>query len=228
MSSARLTPAQFAAAKALFDSLVDLPPAQQHSALDDASLEPVVRDEVRRLLDHTASGFDGAAIYAAVARMAEGPASGASLGAWKLVEEIGAGGMGKVFRAERNDGHFQQQAAVKLLGGMPSATALRHLTRERQILASLAHPNIARLLDGGSTDTGQPYLVMEYVAGLPILDYCRAPATAAGRVRRGRFRPRATGGSLRPQARQHPGHRERTADAAGFRHLAPADRLRAR
>lgn len=53
MSSARLTPAQFAAAKALFDSLVDLPPAQQHSALDDASLEPVVRDEVRRLLDHT-------------------------------------------------------------------------------------------------------------------------------------------------------------------------------
>lgn len=168
-----LTATQFGAAKALFQSLVELPADQQRQALQAADVEPAVREEVRRLLDHTASGFEAAPLYEALARLGEGPGSGALLGAWKLKEEIGAGGMGKVFRAERHDGHFQQQAAVKLLAGIPSAAALRHLARERQILASLAHPNIARLLDGGSTDRGQPYLVMEYVSGLPILDDCR-------------------------------------------------------
>ncbi len=171
-----LTPEQFAAAKALFQTLVDRPTVHQRAALADDGVDPAVRDEVRRLLDHTASGLDAAPAFAVLSRLADGPASGASLGAWKLTDEIGAGGMGKVFRAERNDDHFQQQAAVKLLGGLPSPAALRHLARERQILASLTHPNIARLLDGGSTDTGQPYLVMEYVEGLPILDYCEQRA----------------------------------------------------
>lgn len=171
--SGTLTPAQFASAKALFQELVEMPAGQQRRALEEASVESAVREEVRRLLDHTASGFEAAPLYEALAQLVEGPGTGATLGAWTLGEQIGAGGMGKVFRAERSDGHFQQFAAVKLLAGMPSAAALRHLARERQILASLAHPNIARLLDGGSTDTGQPYLVMEYVEGLPILEYCR-------------------------------------------------------
>ena len=93
---------------------------------------------------------------------------GATLGVWKLVKEIGQGGMGQVFLAQRADGHFEQTAAVKLLHGLPSAAALAYLARERQILATLTHPNIARLYDGGATPAGQPYLVMEYIEGVSI------------------------------------------------------------
>jgi serine/threonine-protein kinase len=100
-------------------------------------------------------------------------ASGTRLGAWTLERKIGEGGMGTVYAARRSDGHFDQEAAVKLLRGVPSAAALEYLARERQILASLTHPNIARLLDGGATPQGQPYLVMEYLDGVPIDRYCR-------------------------------------------------------
>ena len=81
--------------------------------------------------------------------------------------------MGSVFLAERHDGHFQQRAAVKFLRGLPHSEALALFTRERQLLASLTHPNIARLLDGGATPQGQPYLVMEYVEGCHIDEHCR-------------------------------------------------------
>ncbi|MBL8246126.1 MAG: serine/threonine protein kinase [Rhodanobacteraceae bacterium] len=91
-----------------------------------------------------------------------------------LERKIGEGGMGTVYAARRSDGHFEQAAAVKLLRGLPSAAALEYLARERQILASLTHPNIARLLDGGETPQGQPFLVMEYLDGVPIDQYCRA------------------------------------------------------
>jgi serine/threonine-protein kinase len=95
------------------------------------------------------------------------------LGVWRLAGEIGQGGMGSVFLAERNDGHFHQRAAVKFLRGLPHPEALALFTRERQLLASLTHPNIARLLDGGATPQGQPYLVMEYVEGSHIDEHCR-------------------------------------------------------
>jgi eukaryotic-like serine/threonine-protein kinase len=101
---------------------------------------------------------------------------GDRLGAWRLVRRLAKGGMGAVYLAERADGHFEQRAAIKLIRGVPSADMLVHFTRERQILATLQHPNIARLLDGGATPTGQPYLVMEYVEGEPIDAYCKAHA----------------------------------------------------
>ena len=101
---------------------------------------------------------------------------GDRLGAWRLVRRLAKGGMGAVYLAERADGHFEQRAAIKLIRGVPSAEMLAHFTRERQILATLQHPNIARLLDGGSTPAGQPYLVMEYVEGEPIDAYCKAHA----------------------------------------------------
>jgi serine/threonine-protein kinase len=97
---------------------------------------------------------------------------GDRVGAWRLVRQLAQGGMGAVYLAERADGHFEQRAAIKLIRGMPNAEMLAHFTRERQILATLQHPHIARLLDGGATPGGQPYLVMEYVEGEPIDAYC--------------------------------------------------------
>lgn len=100
--------------------------------------------------------------------------AGDRLGAWRLVRLIGAGGMGNVFLAERADGHFEQQVAIKMIRGFAETVALEHFTRERQILATLHHPSIARLVDGGTTPGGQPYLVLDFVEGMPIDVFCKA------------------------------------------------------
>ena len=92
---------------------------------------------------------------------------------YRILEKIGAGGMGEVYRAARADGHFTKEVAIKLVrGGFDTAFVLERFRNERQILAGLDHPNIARLLDGGTTDDGIPYLVMELVKGVPIDQYC--------------------------------------------------------
>jgi serine/threonine-protein kinase len=94
------------------------------------------------------------------------------LGPWRLIEEIGRGGMAVVYLANRDDGHFDQQAAVKLVKrGLDTDEVLRRFTQERQILASLAHANIARLLDGGVAPDGRPWFAMERVEGEPIDQY---------------------------------------------------------
>ena len=99
--------------------------------------------------------------------------AGSIVGRYRLVDEIGRGGMGTVWLAERADGHFEQRVALKLIKrGMDSEEILARFLRERQILARLAHPNIARLLDGGVSDDGRPYFVMEHVAGVPITRWC--------------------------------------------------------
>ena len=98
---------------------------------------------------------------------------GRRIGAYRLEEEIGRGGMGAVYRAARVDGEFDQTVAVKLIKrGMDTDMILRRFRRERQILASLNHPNIAYFLGGGSTEDGLPYFVMEYIDGLPLYKYC--------------------------------------------------------
>ena len=95
------------------------------------------------------------------------------IGAYRVVRELGRGGMGVVYLGERDDGQFRRRVAVKLLRASPDAEELhRRFRAERQILASLAHPNIAQLLDGGITDGQLPYLVMEYIEGSPITEYC--------------------------------------------------------
>jgi serine/threonine-protein kinase len=94
------------------------------------------------------------------------------IGSYRLIAEIGRGGMGVVYRAERADGAFEHEVAIKLLAMSPGPGALERFQQEQQVLASLNHPNIARLYDGGMTKRGQPYLVMEYVKGDPLLDYC--------------------------------------------------------
>jgi serine/threonine protein kinase len=101
-------------------------------------------------------------------------AAGSRIGPYRLTRLVGRGGMGAVYEAVRDDAQFRQQVAIKLIkGGMDSAFVRERFVRERQILASLDHPHIARLFDGGATEDGRPYFVMEFVNGEPITDYCR-------------------------------------------------------
>ena len=121
---------------------------------------------------HTRIGpsVDGALASVSASELAIGDV----LGPWRLTAELGAGGMGSVFAAERHDGQYRQRVAIKLLRGWSSPDRLERMARERQILASLSHPHIARLLDGGTTPRGDPYLVMDHVDGVPIDAWCRA------------------------------------------------------
>ena len=98
---------------------------------------------------------------------------GQSLGPWRIVDVIGRGGMGVVYRAERADASFKRLAAIKVVRrGAHADDIIERFRRERETLAALDHPNIARVLDGGSTPDGAPYFVMEYVDGVPIDKYC--------------------------------------------------------
>jgi serine/threonine protein kinase/tetratricopeptide (TPR) repeat protein len=100
-------------------------------------------------------------------------AVGQRVGAYRIVREIGRGGMGAVYLAERADREFEQRVAIKLVRrGMDTDEIVRRFRSERQILAHLDHPNIGKLFDGGTTEDGRPYFVMEYVEGRPIDDYC--------------------------------------------------------
>lgn len=101
--------------------------------------------------------------------------AGSEVGRYRIVETVGRGGTGSVYRAERVDGEYEQHVALKVLRrGLDTHDVLTRFRAERQILASLDHPHIARLSDGGSTGDGRPYLVIEYVEGLPIDEFCEA------------------------------------------------------
>lgn len=169
------------AAKDIFDAALEEKAAMRTSFVDEACAgDAVLRAEVLSLLEAHDSGGP-------VDRAMEGIRSlvyipndpedlwGRRIGSYALQNELGRGGMGRVFLARRADGQFDQQVALKLLGtGGPSDAARTRFRAERQILASLNHPNIARLLDGGVSDAGQPYFVMELVQGQPIDAYCQA------------------------------------------------------
>ena len=132
-------------------------------------------DDARRLL--VSPPVAAAAALVANAEAEGDSAPGRRIGAYSVVREIGRGGMSRVFLAERADGEFEQRVAVKLLRpGLDSDIDRARFRAERQIVASLNHPNVARLLDGGITEEGQPYLVLEYVDGEPIDVYCNARA----------------------------------------------------
>jgi serine/threonine-protein kinase len=136
--------------------------------------DPELRREVESLL--AADGGVGRALDEAIARAA-GSAVGdpilPRIGAWEVLREIGRGGMGTVYLARRADRAFEQQVAIKVIrGGVADRAQIDRFRAERQILANLDHPAIARLLDGGATDDGLPYLVMEYLEGEPIDRWC--------------------------------------------------------
>ncbi|MEZ5418017.1 MAG: serine/threonine-protein kinase [Vicinamibacterales bacterium] len=164
------------AVKALFDLVADLPPAEAEARLAASHEPPEVVDEVRSLVAwHRESGEFLETPAARLADLAADPLIGRSLGTWRVVDLIGRGGMGAVYRAERADDAFTRLAAIKVIGpGADAAGVVERFRLERQTLADLDHRNIARLLDGGSTPDGRPYFVMEYVDGEPIDRYCDA------------------------------------------------------
>jgi eukaryotic-like serine/threonine-protein kinase len=135
--------------------------------------DPELRADVERLLAaHARAGdFISTPAIAAAGQWAEDDQSlvGRLVGPYRVVRELGRGGMGAVYLAERADGQYEQRVALKIIKrGMDTEHVLARFRAERQILASLDHPNIARLLDGGSTDQGVPFFVMEYIEGEPI------------------------------------------------------------
>jgi len=168
----------------LFEAAADLPPEEGERYLQEAcGNDDALLEEVRALLyaDHRVhSLLDGLALDAvsladALPSDAEQALEGRRVGPYRLVCRLGAGGMGVVYLAERADGQFEQQVALKLIKrGMDSEQIVGRFQAERQILARLKHPNIARLLDGGVSEEGQPYFAMEYVDGQPIDRYSGA------------------------------------------------------
>ena len=160
---------------AAFDALVDLPSAQRTDRLK--SLAPEIAAEVASLLE--ASSASGVLDSKSPSPHLDAPLSdysslsiGTSIGGFCIDRLIGRGGMGEVYEAHRTDASFSQKVALKLL--RPEAVAhAASFDRERQILASLEHPGIARLIDGGIAPDGRPYMAMEFVNGRPITDWCR-------------------------------------------------------
>ena len=159
--------------------LLELPEAQRTSSLARLHLTAPQRAvELQRLLADAGSDFLEAPAWQYIEPPdAAHAAPPARLGPWRIEDEIGRGGMGTVYRAVRDDGAFAQTVAVKLIRPeLASAQLRRRFESERRILASLDHPNVARLLDAGATAQGAPYLVLEYVAGEPVDRYCDANA----------------------------------------------------
>jgi serine/threonine-protein kinase len=164
--------------EALFERALDLEASRRSAWLANACHgdESLVHEVVALLAAHErAAGLleaDAVRAAAAVAK-ANRVSTRERIGPYRLDGVIAEGGMGVVYRAERSDGQFSRRVAIKLIRSSPDLSELhRRFEVERQILASLDHPNIASLLDGGMTDDGLPYLVMEYVDGSPIDQYC--------------------------------------------------------
>ena len=166
----------------LLDAALDLGPEARATFLDQLDVtRPNLRREVESLLEcePQVDGFLAAPAMALTADFFEDgdgaeERAGQTVGNYRIVREIGRGGMGAVFLAERSDGEFQQQVALKIVRRTFADSDLaRRFRQERQILASLNHPNIARLIDGGVSEDGEPFLAMEYVEGVRIDDYCK-------------------------------------------------------
>ena len=174
-----MNPERWERVKDLLNEAISVDPAQRQSFLDRAcDGDSDLRREVQTLLSsHEQAASSFLSIPAADLRAGLAPAPsriGLRIGAYKLLEEIGRGGMGEVYRAGRADGQYEKEVAIKLVrGGYDIASVLDRFRHERQILASLDHPNIARLLDGGTADDGTPYLVMELIEGVRVDTYCQ-------------------------------------------------------
>lgn len=170
-----MIPERWRRIETLFHRAVELEPAARDALLDvECAGDPTLRAEVERLLASDTAGDDAYSRIEARAFAAPvDPRLGRRLGVYELVERLGAGGMGVVYRARRADGLFEHEVAIKLIRAEnASAWTLRRFEFERRTLAALHHHGIARLLDGGTTDDGCPYLVMELVRGEPIDRYC--------------------------------------------------------
>lgn len=173
-----MTPEEWRRIRPILESALELPSANRAAFLDTACEDSEQRKEVQSLIffheQAHADSLNSLAIPGFVMEEVRFTLpAGKRIGAYEILEEIAQGGMGAVYRAVRADGHYKQQVALKIvradIGAGMTATRFR---KERQILASLDHVNIAKILDGGTTVDGLPYLVMEFIDGLPITEYC--------------------------------------------------------
>ncbi len=156
----------------LYQTALSLPETERAAYLDEACADddPLRTAVITLLLRHTQADE-----FAETLPLSDDLLIGRRVGAYRLEREIGRGGMGAVYLGVRADNEFRKRVAVKLIKrGMDTDFILRRFRRERQILASLDHPHIARLLDGGTTEDGLPYFVMEYIEGQPLYRHCDA------------------------------------------------------
>jgi serine/threonine protein kinase len=175
-----MSPERYHQIRNVFETTLAQPAETRPAFLDQAcENDPDLRHEVERLLAAQAQ-VEGFIEQPALLAQPPGeeqsppaPIEGRRLGAYALVRELGQGGMGTVYLAQRADEAFHKQVAIKVVRpGLGSREILHRFEQEREILAGLDHPHIARLLDGGSTEDGLPYFVMEYIEGTPIDQYC--------------------------------------------------------
>ncbi len=177
-----MTPQRYSQVKSLFQLVLEQPRESRPAFLERAcGADRDLYQQVRELLkaDDTSEQFLDKPAVAPLSKIladAEKDAADpmpAQIGPYELQKPLGSGGMGAVYLARRADKSFDKQVAIKIIHrGMESDRILQRFRRERQIVASLDHPNIARLLDGGATPDGRPYIVMEYVDGQPIDTWC--------------------------------------------------------
>lgn len=170
----------------LFDAVIDMAPGERRRWLDEHAPSGDVREHLDRLLDahdtpdplvvdETIDDIVGRMLDEKAGEVERIPEdlAGRVFGNWRAMEEIGRGGMSVVLRGERADERFEKKVAIKLLPPGPTTPGRRErLEAEIRVLARLEHPGVARLIDGGVTDEGMPFLVMEYVDGIPITRYC--------------------------------------------------------
>ena len=181
MATSHMTPERWRQVQWLFDAVLSREPAERPDYLERATAEdPGLRREVLSLIRslEAASRFiDEPAVDLHLAAEPEALTAGTRVGAYRLERLLGSGGVGRVYLAARADRAFEKQVAVKVIKrGMDTDDLVRRFLGERQILAQLDHPNIAKLLDGGATEDGRPFLVMEYVDGAPIDRWCAKSA----------------------------------------------------
>ena len=168
------------AADEIFQAALELPPEERRGYLERACASSQQAAELAELLDRQAEAdrfFDdlsGQMTAAAILEIDTAARPRARFGPWVAEEAVGHGGMGVVYRATRADGDFDQQVAIKVLHlDMHTPELQARFRKERQLLAAFEHRHIARLLDGGVSAEGRPYLVLEYIEGEPITDYCQ-------------------------------------------------------
>ncbi len=160
---------------ALFGAALERTAEDRRQFLDQACDDADLRREVEALLasESDLEGFLETPVAGSLTAEIDGADVGAMIGPYRIEREIASGGMGTVYLAIRADDEFQRRVAIKIVrSGMRSAALIRRFHGERQILANLDHPAIARLYDGATTADGRPYLVMEYIEGLPVDEYC--------------------------------------------------------
>ena len=174
-----MTPERWQQVKGVLQGALELSEQRRKTFLDDACRgDQPLRQEVESLLlqeNALTEGFLRSPVAVSEQEVDRDAASwvGRRIGPYEIIEIVGEGGMGSVYRAARADEQYQKQVAIKIVKlGLDTPFALARFRAERQILANLEHPNIARLLDGGATEDGLPYVVMELVDGQPIDQYC--------------------------------------------------------